>query len=397
MRIGLDLQVLNDDHRTGIGNYAFNLVRELLNLESGHEFILFTPQGITSPNPSSRGGAGEVKVVTLPGKKIPFYDAHARFAKIIEKENLDVFHGVANTIPLGLKGWNGGKGSKAVITVHDLAIYKHPEWFPSGQWFSKNIVVPRSIQKADRIIVPSETTKQDLQELFQVGEDKIVVVPMGVEERFFRANANGEPHPNPLLGKEREAKKCILFVGTVEPRKNIQRLIEAYEGVPEDLKQGYELWIVGNNPLNPPYLKGEGIRVLDYVADEELPGLYQNASLFVYPSLYDGFGLPVLEALASGVPVVTSKDSPMAEAAGDTAILVDPYSVEEIREGIMKSIPARLASESVAGRRDDAYVSEKMGVKGGRGEMGARGVIRAREYSWERTARETMRVYESLK
>lgn len=413
MRIGIDLSVLAQQ-RTGIGNYAFNLVRALLDLKTEHEWVWFVSSGLTSPIPSSRGGeTGEV--VELPKKLLPFWSAHVTYARIMKKAKLDVLHGVANMVPLG---FNLGKTSlrritgalsprqgrviermtRSVITLHDLAIYKHPEWFPRGQWLSTKLIVPRSIKKADKIIVPSEATKRDVMELFGVAESKIAVIPHGVEERFYSSSviASGTPRGSPieialssrlLVGTPRNDnnKDYILFVGTIEPRKNITRLIEAYQGLPEEIRKEYDLVIVGKPghiPLAPPHFKGEGVRVLNYVRDDDLPGLYQNAALFVYPSLYEGFGLPVLEAMAAGVPVVTSKGTAMEEVTspspssrgGACALLVDPYSVDQIRDAVAKLLT-------------DPEL---------RGVMGERGVMLAKGFSWGQTVQKTLEIYESV-
>lgn len=319
MRVGIDLSVLSQP-MTGVPRYAFLLAENLKRLQSKHEFVFVRCEG-----------------------QIPFWSRHVAFARDIKRQGIDVFHGPANVLPGFLK-------TKSVITIHDLAIYKHPEWFPTGQWFATKFVVPRSIRRADKIIVPSEVTKRDLMKLFAVSEEKIVVIPLGVEERFF-------------AGDERRAtsdKKYILFVGTLDPRKNFKGVIEAYRLLPGEMREKYALRSVGPG--------------LDYVPDEELPGLYQGASVFVYPSFYEGFGLPVLEAMAAGVPVVTSRGSAMAEFAGGVAELVDPADPNTIAAAISKLI------------RDGAYYSEKVST----------GVSRALRYTWERTARETLGVYQGL-
>ena len=349
MKIGIDLQVLSQQ-RTGIGNYAFNLSEALKKLQAPHEFIFLDG----------------------PKSSLPFWSRHISYAREIKKAKLDLFHGLANTIPLGLKRDNREKGMKAVITIHDLAIYKHPRWFPKGQWLSTKLVVPRSIKKADKIIVPSEATKADLQELFKVADSKIAVIPHGVDERFF-----GNPND-----KAQMSKPYILFVGTIEPRKNVQRLIEAYEGLPESIRSDYELKIVGGRGWGDEIKAlngGNGVQWVDYVPYEELPALYEHASLFVYPSLYEGFGLPVLEAMAAGTPAIVS-----TTIVGNFKIpmtndqpfeTVDPYSVEAITEAM-----ARVLTD------------EKL-----RGGMGEKGITLAKHFTWGETARKTVAAYESIR
>src|SRR3989344_8954162 len=184
MRIGIDLQVLANP-RAGIGNYAFNLVSALLKTNSEHQFVLFFPEVIPAIPTGRQTEAGtefsirdqiqgdnRVEIVKLSAKRIPFWSAHVTNARIMKKENLDVLHGLANVLPLTYAG-------RGVVTVHDLAIYKHPEWFPRGQWLATKIVVPASIEKAKKIIVPSMATANDLKELFNVPDEKIAVIPHG--------------------------------------------------------------------------------------------------------------------------------------------------------------------------------------------------------------------------
>ncbi|MDP3741284.1 MAG: glycosyltransferase, partial [bacterium] len=188
MRIGIDLQVLEQRKLTGIGKYALQIARHLLLLQSKHEFVLFVSATSPSFPPLARGG----KLVVLPPKRIPFFTAHWEYAKIMEREKLDVLFGPANTLPLLYKplspspelgalsprqGRVTKRMTRCVITLHDLAIYKHPEWFPARQWFSTKFLVPKSIKRADKIIVPSQSTKKDLREMFGVSERKISVIP----------------------------------------------------------------------------------------------------------------------------------------------------------------------------------------------------------------------------
>lgn len=372
MRIGIDLQVLSHEHLTGVEKYALNITKALLRLGPEHTFIFFVPETTTWPPPHEEG-KGEVKF--LPKKRIPFFTAHWQYARIMRRARLDVLFGPANQVPWFYKG-------RVVITIHDLAIYKHPEWFPKRQWFSTKFLVPRSIRRARTIIVPSQITSRDLHELFHLPQEKIVIVPHGVEERFFRKNSpshkegKGEVQANPVtitssLSPPHEGEitpaKYILFVGTLEPRKNVKRLIEAYLMLPEEMRAKYELWIAGEKDVGSEKLGGK-IRLLGYVPDEDMPTLIQGATVFVYPSLYEGFGLPVLEAMASGTPVITSRDSSMQEITGDQALLINPLSSEEIRNAIIKYI------------RDVAYSRQIANYN----------IQRAHNFTWDFAARKTL-------
>lgn len=210
-----------------------------------------------------------------------------------------------------------------VVTVHDLAVLRHPEWFNRWTATYSRVAVPRVVRAASRVIAVSEFTKRELVDLLGLDEGKIRVVPNGVEE-VFRPNG------------PRAEGDYVLAVGTLEPRKNLARIAAAVDG---------ELRVVGSagwGGVEPP----ANVTWLGRVADEELAALYRGARCLVYASLYEGFGIPVAEALACGCPVVTSRDSPMAELAGADAQLVDPLDAESIREGIAHATapaPRRIA------------------------------------------------------
>lgn len=356
MRIGVDLQVLSQKHLTGVGKYALNISRALLGLESPHEFIFFVPQNA----PLDLGlREGRVEIITLPQKRLTFWSAHVTYARIMQQAKLDVLFGPANTTPWFYLG-------RTVITIHDLAIYRHPEWFPTGQTFATKYLVPRSIRRAERIIVPSRSTKADLTTLFEIAGKKVQVIPHGVEERFFSGSgARSKPY-------------YILFLGTLEPRKNLKALVQAYGLLPKDIQDKYELWIAGEEGWGglelgnvEPGIRGR-IRWLGYVPEHRLPELYQNAAIFCYPSLYEGFGMPVLEALAGGAAVVTSNISSLPEVLGDAGVLIDPTSAHSIAEAIIRLI------------RDGAYLSQ----------ISKLGIEQARQFTWQRAATETLHILE---
>ena len=203
-----------------------------------------------------------------------------------------------------------------VVTVHDLAVLRHPEWF--NRWtrrYSRG-AVPRVVDAAERVIAVSERTAEELWALLAVPDAKIRVVPNAVEDVFTPEGPRAEGD-------------YVLAVGTLEPRKNLGRIAAAVDG--ELRVAGVRGW--GN--VEPP----ANVTWLGEVNDEELAKLYRGADCLVYASLYEGFGIPVAEALACGCPVVTSLGSPMAEIAGDDAVYVDPYDVESIRDGIARAFP----------------------------------------------------------
>ena len=201
-----------------------------------------------------------------------------------------------------------------VVTVHDLAVLRHPEWFNRWTSIYSRRAVPRVLRAASRIIAVSEFTARELEQLLAVPAAKIRVVPNAVEDVFTPEGTRAQGD-------------YVLAVGTLEPRKNLARIAAAVDG--ELRVAGARGW--GN--VEPP----ANVTWLGEVSDDELAALYRGARCLVYASLYEGFGIPVAEALACGCPVVTSEGSPMAEIAGDDAVYVDPTSVASIREGIERA------------------------------------------------------------
>ncbi len=234
-----------------------------------------------------------------------------------------------------------------VVTVHDLAVFRHPEAFNRWTRTYSPRLVPRVLAGARRVIAVSEFTRRELVELIGVPDERIRVVPNAVEEQFTRdgPTADGE---------------YVLAVGTLEPRKNLQRLVEAAR------RADVELRVVGARGWGEVEVGGNGVRWLGEVTDAELARLYRGALCVAYPSLYEGFGIPVLEAMACGAPVVTSRGGACEEVAGEAAVLVDPLDVGGIAAGIEEAV-----------------------AKGG-----GSGVMRAAGFTWDETVRRTREVYE---
>jgi glycosyltransferase involved in cell wall biosynthesis len=236
-----------------------------------------------------------------------------------------------------------------VVTVHDLAVFRHPEAFNRWTRTYSPRVVPRVLRAARRIVAVSEFTRRELVELLRVPEEKIRVVPNGVEPEFT--------HEGPAADGD-----YVLAVGTLEPRKNLQRLVEAAR------RSDVELRVVGARGWGGVEVGGNGVRWLGEVGDAELARLYRGARCVAYPSLYEGFGIPVLEAMACGAPVVTSRGTAMEEIADGAAVLVDARDPAEIAAGIERAVAER-------------------------DELVARGLERARAFRWDAIAAATVGVY----
>ncbi len=262
-----------------------------------------------------------------------------------------------------------------VLTVYDLNVLRFPHLF--RRWFRHyaRAVLPRAARSADVIITLSEASKADIVQDLAIPGERVVVIPPGVNPSFTPVAAESaraqEVRRRYGLGSD-----FVLTVGSVEPRKNLRSLLEAVgrlrtRGGTSDVAlvhAGPEGWLADG------VSRTAGARFLGYVSLPDLVALYGMARVCVYPSLYEGFGFPVVEAMACGCPVVTSNVSSLPEVAGDAAVLVDPYSVDAIAGGI-----ATLWTD-----------------EGRRRELSARGLARARSFTWERTARETAALYERL-
>jgi len=239
-----------------------------------------------------------------------------------------------------------------VVTIHDLAVLRHPEAFNRWTRSYSAFALPRVARAARRIIVGSEFTRAEVIELLSVPAEKLRVIPYGVGEPF---SADG-----PASGGD-----FVLAVSTLEPRKNLDRLIEGFRRA--DLR-GLELRVVGAPGWGGVRVNGEGVRWLTGIGDDELARLYRGAACVAYVSLYEGFGLPVLEAMASGAPVVAPAGPPFQEFAGDVAVGIDPRDASSIAAGLREAVERR-------------------------SELAPLGPQRAREYTWERAAKAHVEVY----
>jgi len=268
---------------------------------------------------------------------------------------------------------------KSIITVHDLAIYKNPNWFPRRQWFGKNILTPLSVYKAKKIIAVSENTALDLMELFKIKKEKIEVIHEGVE------NYNEFIIDEEKIKAELKLKDpFFLFIGTLEPRKNIVGLIEAFSQFLQTSKDpSFKLVLAGKKgwQYEPIFEAIKKLKLEDnviyagYVNLTEKVYLLKNALAFVFPSFYEGFGLPILEAMNMGVPIITSNIASIPEIVIDNALLVDPYNAKSIAEAM-----AKIAT--------DGELRDKLIMKG-------RGI--AQNFTWRACTEKTLALYESLK
>lgn len=284
----------------------------------------------------------------------------------------DVVHGPANALPLLRFGLPG------VVTIHDLAIYDHPEWFPSGQWFATRVVVPQSIRKARAIICPSQATRDAVVRLFDIPPSRCQVIPHGVETVFaLPASASVRAE---VRSRYRLPDRYVLQVGTIQPRKNYVTSLRALARIPPARR--LPLIAVGGfgwdyEPVVDAVRELElasWVRFVGYAGIDDLPALYQMAEAAIFPSLDEGFGLPVLEAFAAGTPMIASNAGAIPEVAGDAAVLADPDDDAAIAANLLRII-------------DDAELRERS-IAAGR--------ARAELFTWSSSAAAHRAVYESI-
>lgn len=372
MRIGIDYTAAVRQ-RAGIGRYTRELVGALLVLGQAHEYVMFAATGglerATVDIP--RGPNVSVRTVPLTDDWLARVWHRLRLPVPIEMVTgrLDVFYSPDFVLPpLRYE-------TRTVVTVHDLSFIRYPEHFLPRLVEYLERAVSAAVSRADLVLADSEATRNDLLRYLHVLPDQVVVLYSGVSSRFTPCKEPGERErlrDKYAIGEQ----PYVLAVGTLQPRKNYVRLIRACVGLSLRSAAGRPLQLViagGRGWLDDEIWQeasrySDRVRVLGFVDDADLPALYRNAAVFAFPSLYEGFGLPILEAMACGVPVVCSNSSSMPEVAGQAALLVDPLDTDGWREALLRVL------------EDDAL----------REEMVKRGVAQAARFTWERAAQQLL-------
>lgn len=373
MRIALDASSMLPA-RTGIGNYTAHLIKELVARAPHHEFKLFMNSYRHPVPPDEFLYLANVRRYhwKLPGPYLLRSWQWLRFPPMeLFTGPFDIFHAPASIVAPRVAG-------KFVITVHDLYFKRHPEHCDTMGGLYLASTLERGLRAADRIIAVSNTTRRDLQRFYQVSSHKIDVIYEGVDERFSVIN-------NDVLIQNFRTEYClpetfILTVGTLEPRKNFIGLLEAYARLREIYAVPPPLVVVGLRGWKATGIYASIARLklensvifTDYVDDQHLPLIYNAARFFVFPSFFEGFGLPIIEAMACGLPVTCSNAEALQEVAGDAALFFDPHSRESMAQAMRRMLSSRSTRE----------------------ELREKGIERATLYKWRLTARKTIRTYE---
>ncbi len=366
MRIGIDAHAVG----SGLGgneSYITGLLDALGRIESHHEFVAyFASEGAAS---SWRGRYDNIVVRQ--------FRTHSRLARLLmelparaARDRVDVLHVQAVAPPVGLV--------PIVATVHDICYEFFPEYFERSEALQLRAAIRMTAHRARRIITVSETTKRDIIDVYGIPPAKIDVAYNGVDHGRFRPSGDGSG----VLVRYGIRSPYVLAVGNLQPRKNLGRLIDAFAMLRRSRPElPHRLVLVGKAAFRHSEThervreRGLEDRVIftGYVPNEDLPALYGNAAVFAYPSLYEGFGLPVAEAMACGAPVLTSDRASLPEVAGDGAVLVDPENTSSIQEGLLRI----LADPALAGT------------------LAARSTQRAQTFTWESAARTTLACFET--
>ena len=371
MKVGIISDRLNRT-LTGVGNYVYNLINELAKINEKNIYLI---------NYKKIKLFSELNniIIKNPFKKLPkkysyyFWHLYLNYYLKMENLNLDIIHSPEN-VSLFIKL----KNQKKIVTVYDTIAFYFPKMSDLITRYRYKMLFPKTLKSADIIISISHHTKEDIIKYLKIPEDKIKVIHLAANENYKPVN---EKEIEKIKQKYNLNDPFILYVGGLAPNKNVEKIIKAYYKLK---KQGttHKLIITGVKrykyksifeTIDKLNLQKDVI-FTGYVPDEDLPALYNAADLFVYPSLYEGFGLPPLEAMACGAPVITSNTSSLSEVVGDAGIIVNPYDVDELTNKIY----------------------EVLTNEGLREELSKKGLERAKLFSWRKCAEEHLKVYEQV-
>jgi glycosyltransferase involved in cell wall biosynthesis len=367
VRIAIDVRKLRD---YGIGTYVRNLLRHLSRIDSSTDYVLICRH----EDCGSVEELGEnFRAVPEPSRPYSFSE-QLRIPLDLRRDGIDLFHAPHYVLPALVP-------CRSVVTIHDCIHLRFPQYLPnrfayayarSSLWVATH--------RSNRVLTVSEASKRDILRYFSVPEAKIDVIYNAIDERF------GEPPTADEVLRVRERYQLndpfILYAGNIKPHKNLERLIEAFHAMRKGELEHVKLLIIGDEISKYATLRRavhkfklhKHVRFFGFVPDRTLAVLYRLARVFVFPSLYEGFGLPPLEAMASGTPVITSNVSSLPEVVGDAALLIDPYDCSAIAEAMRRVLTEPALRE----------------------DLRERGLRRVQEFSWDRSVRRVREIYSEV-
>jgi glycosyltransferase involved in cell wall biosynthesis len=365
MRIAIDARKLRD---YGIGTYVRNLLRQLARQDTVNEYVVLCRE-VDCDSVEELGPRFRPVVVTAGA-----YSIAEQFALPIDlrRESAELFHAPHYVLPPLTR-------CRSVVTIHDCIHLRFPQYLPSRLGYAyARAQMWTATHQAARVITVSEASKRDILRYFHVPESRIEVIYNAIDDRFWQQPAADE------IARVRERYRLdnpfVLYAGNIKPHKNLERLIEAFHILRQDpAMKDVQLLIIGDEISKYATLRRavhrhklhKHVRFFGFVSDQTLAALYRLADAFVFPSLYEGFGLPPLEAMASGTPVITSNVSSLPEVVGDAALMIDPYEPAAIADAMQRVLT-------------DAAL---------RADLSRRGLARAREFSWERSIARVREIY----
>lgn len=369
MRVALDAIPLVAA-KTGIGHYTDALAESLARIHTDHQYTLLSPFDFAFP--ANHGTPSNLSKMYFPVRSVFRKWWLVGLPSMLQISPFDVFHGTNYCIPVFAP-------CPTVVTVHDLSLFNQSHTHEDDNVRRGKRRIPIMMRRASKIIAPSEWTRREIMEHFHVSAERIRVIQEAARKEMVPLTAEQSAG---VLGKHGLTGPFLLFVGTIEPRKNLLVLLRAYHEMLQTTEHRPRLVICGGSgwkneevfQLVDELELGEMVRFLGYVADEDLPALYSTAECFLYPSVYEGFGLPPLEAMACGAPVITSNASSLPEVVGEAGLM---HPAEDHRA--LAGLIARLL--------DDRQARE---------HYRQAALQRSAQFSWDRAARETQAVYDEV-
>jgi len=380
MRIGIDLRTLSDGKTTGVEVYTTSLLNEIFKIDKANEYVLFSNSFKNTTDFALRFDYSNVTVkhYNFPNRLL---NASLRFLSYpkIDKlvGGLDMFFA-----PRYLFSALSPK-CKLIITTHDLSFVHRPDFSTWQRRLWHKIISDRSVaKKASYILADSQSTKNDIVNYFQTPEEKVKVVRLGLDHHLFNLNSD-DGEERKFRDKRKLHRPFILYLGTIEPRKNILGILEAYEKIRKTTDDDLELVLVGRlgwlyekvlKKISESVFKND-IKIVNNLKEPEKPHLYRMARLMIFPSFYEGFGLPPLEAMACGTPVIAAMNSSFPEVLGESCVYVNPHNSNQIVQAL-----------TVLLSDDEMY-----------GQYSKKGAEQAKKFSWEKTAQETVDIFNQIR